>query len=167
MNSPEPALIKRKTGLPGLDEITGGGLPAAGATLIIGQAGAGKSVFCLQILAKTITTGTGAIYVSFEESRAQIHRDAASFSWGKTLIAADNWDVIDAPGRHTMQRRQVALIWTGCWLSSAAGQVKPAPAGLYSMVLIVCCECNLTPTPPLPRLWPSTTGVNSSNCHCC
>lgn len=49
-------LVKRKTGIPGLDEVTLGGLPAHGATLIIGTPGAGKTVLCLQIIANRLLT---------------------------------------------------------------------------------------------------------------
>jgi circadian clock protein KaiC len=45
-------LERLTTGIPGLDEITGGGLPAGRNTLVSGMAGAGKTVFAVQFLAR-------------------------------------------------------------------------------------------------------------------
>lgn len=89
-------LTKRETGIPGLDRMTGGGLPARGAVLLIGEAGAGKTVMCLQILAAGIQRGEGGVFVSFEESADQVERDAESFTWGAALRSSDRWRVIDA-----------------------------------------------------------------------
>ena len=43
-------LKKSATGIPGLDEITGGGLPAGRTTLVCGTAGSGKTLLSLQFL---------------------------------------------------------------------------------------------------------------------
>lgn len=90
---------KRRTGIADLDRVTEGGLPAGQATLILGQAAAGKTVLALQVLARAIEGGEGAIFVSFEESPEQVRRDAASFSWGAELLASDRLQIIDARPR--------------------------------------------------------------------
>lgn len=90
---------KRRTGIADLDRITEGGLPAGQATLILGQAAAGKTVLAVQVLARAIEGGGGAIFVSFEESPEQVRRDAASFSWGAELLASDRLQIIDARPR--------------------------------------------------------------------
>jgi circadian clock protein KaiC len=95
MTSHEAALKKRSTGIPGLDAVTGGGLPAAGATLVLGEPGAGKTALGLQILAGAVASG-GGVLVSFEESREQLARDALSFDWGAKLLDSDRWELIDA-----------------------------------------------------------------------
>ena len=92
----EQQLIKRATDIPGLDAMTGGGLPAAGGTLMLGRPAAGKTVLALQILAHAIARGEGGVFVSFEESCAQILRDAASFRWGPSLAEAERFELIDA-----------------------------------------------------------------------
>lgn len=40
------------TGIPGLDEMIGGGLPVPSSTLVAGEAGTGKTTFCNQFLCK-------------------------------------------------------------------------------------------------------------------
>lgn len=96
MNDTNWKLEKRSTGIPGLDHLTRGGLPKHQATLILGQAGAGKTVLALQILAHAIAEGSGGVFVTFEESPAQVRRNADSFSWGDALNRSDAWFTIDA-----------------------------------------------------------------------
>jgi circadian clock protein KaiC len=96
MTSEGAALIKRPTGIEDLDAVTRGGLPARGATLVMGEAGAGKTVLGLQILANAVEAGEGGVYMSFEESRDGIARGAASFQWGPGLMASERVRVIDA-----------------------------------------------------------------------
>ena len=96
MSADDNRLTKRATGIDGLDAVTRGGLPAAGATLVIGGAGAGKTILGLQLLAGAIERGEGGVFVSFEESPAQIRRSAASFDWGEALTASDRLALLDA-----------------------------------------------------------------------
>lgn len=99
MSDKETKLEKRTTGIVGLDNVTGGGLPSGQATLVLGQAAAGKTVLGLQILARAIERGAGGVFVTFEESPAQVRRDAASFNWGPKLLESDQWQLIDASPR--------------------------------------------------------------------
>ena len=99
MNDNDWKLIKRETGIAGLDHVTGGGLPSGQATLVLGQAAAGKTVLGLQILAGAVERGEGAVFVTFEESPSQVKRDAASFRWGVQLLESDGWRLIDARPR--------------------------------------------------------------------
>jgi len=45
-------LQKERTGIPGFDEITGGGVPAGRPTLVCGSAGAGKTLFAMEFLVR-------------------------------------------------------------------------------------------------------------------
>jgi circadian clock protein KaiC len=96
VNTTDAQVQKRKTGIAGLDHVTKGGLPSGQATLILGQAAAGKTVLGLQVLARAVERGEGGIFVTFEESPMQVERDAASFHWGAALLASDRWQLIDA-----------------------------------------------------------------------
>lgn len=99
MNDEETKLQKLETGIVGLDNVTGGGLPSGQATLVLGQAAAGKTVLGLQVLARAVERGEGGVFVTFEESPAQVKRDAASFNWGPELLESDRWQLIDARPR--------------------------------------------------------------------
>jgi len=50
-----PQLAKSPTGITGLDEILGGGIPAGRPTLVCGSAGCGKSLFAAEFLIRGIT----------------------------------------------------------------------------------------------------------------
>ena len=59
-------LEKSKSGIDGLDEITGGGFPKGRPTLICGSAGCGKTLMGIQFLVKGITEyGEPGVFMSF------------------------------------------------------------------------------------------------------
>jgi circadian clock protein KaiC len=69
------------TGIPGLDEMTGGGLPRADATAVLGPSGSGKTVIALRFITQGLREGDRCLYVSFQEDAHQLVRKAASFGW--------------------------------------------------------------------------------------
>jgi circadian clock protein KaiC len=88
---------KKSTGIDGLDDITGGGLPEIGLTAVTGGPGAGKTVFALQVaFNRLVRHGEPAIFVTFEEPEKQILRDAASFDWGSGEFSPEQFHVVEA-----------------------------------------------------------------------
>jgi circadian clock protein KaiC len=55
------------TGVAGLDEITGGGIPAGDVVMITGPAGSGKTTFATQFVAEGLRTGESCVVAVFEE----------------------------------------------------------------------------------------------------
>jgi circadian clock protein KaiC len=79
---PDGPLAKSPTGIPGFDEVTGGGLPAGRLSAIIGGPGAGKTVFAVQTLVNRFrSTGEPGIFVAFEEPVSSILSNMAGFDW--------------------------------------------------------------------------------------
>ncbi len=73
---------KASTGIAGLDEITGGGLPQGRTTLLVGGPGSGKTIFALQFLVQGAAIGDEpGIFVAFEESADRIVANADGFGW--------------------------------------------------------------------------------------
>jgi circadian clock protein KaiC len=73
---------KSPTGIPGLDEITGGGLPRGRTTLVIGGPGSGKTILGLQFLVNGAREyGEAGIFVAFEETSKRIVTNADGFGW--------------------------------------------------------------------------------------
>ena len=72
---------KAPTGIAGLDEITGGGLPRGRTTLLLGGSGSGKTILALQFLVNGIQRDEAGIFVAFEETPARIAGNAATFGW--------------------------------------------------------------------------------------
>ena len=58
---------KAPTGIAGLDEITGGGLPRGRTTLLVGGSGSGKTILALQFLVNGVQQrDEPGIFVAFE-----------------------------------------------------------------------------------------------------
>ncbi|WP_249138318.1 ATPase domain-containing protein [Phenylobacterium montanum] len=57
------------SGIAELDKLLGGGLDRGTGTMIIGPAGTGKSMVCLQFLKAALERGEAGLVVSFDESR--------------------------------------------------------------------------------------------------
>src|ERR1700729_1218808 len=70
----EPRLV---TGIAELDRVAGGGFVAGSATLIGGEPGIGKSTLLIQACAAVARSGGRVVYVSGEESTAQVRLRAA------------------------------------------------------------------------------------------
>lgn len=85
MNVAEPVRIhptKAPTGITGLDEITGGGLPRGRTTLLVGGSGSGKTILALQFLVHGAQRcDEPGIFVAFEETPARIVANAETFGW--------------------------------------------------------------------------------------
>lgn len=71
-------LLKVATGIPGFDEITGGGLPRGRPTLVCGGPGCGKTLFGLEFLIHGAEHGESGVFVSFEENEEDVLRNASS-----------------------------------------------------------------------------------------
>lgn len=82
------SLPKSPTGIPGLDEITSGGLPKARPTLVAGSAGCGKTLFAMEFLVKGATQyDEPGVFVTFEENAEELAQNVASLGFDlKELI---------------------------------------------------------------------------------
>lgn len=73
------AISKSATGIEGLDQITGGGLPKQGATLVAGNVGCGKTLLAMQFLVNgALRDNEPGIFVALEESDQELKRYFAS-----------------------------------------------------------------------------------------
>ena len=72
------ALAKARTGIPGFDEITGGGLPRARPTLLCGSAGCGKTVMAMEFLVHgAVDFGEPGVFMAFEETPGELEQNFA------------------------------------------------------------------------------------------
>jgi circadian clock protein KaiC len=89
-------LQKERTGIPGFDEITGGGLPSGRPTLVCGSAGAGKTLFAMEFLVRGASLfNEPGVFMSFEESSQELATNVASLGFDLTQLAADKKLVLD------------------------------------------------------------------------
>jgi DNA repair protein RadA/Sms len=64
--------VARSSGVPELDRVLGGGLVPGAAILLAGEPGVGKSTLLLEVAAQTARTRQRTLYVTGEESAAQV-----------------------------------------------------------------------------------------------
>src|SRR4051794_4264159 len=82
------ALAKCPTGISGLDDVTGGGLPRGRPTLVCGSAGSGKTLFAVEFLVRGATQfGEPGVLLSFEESEAELTDNVRSLGFDLTDLA--------------------------------------------------------------------------------
>ncbi len=75
-------VARTPTGIPGLDEMLGGGFPQGRVLLVLGEPGAGKTILCSQFLANGIEKfGENGLFVSIEEGKNFYDREMKQFGW--------------------------------------------------------------------------------------
>ncbi len=72
---------KIPSGIPGFDEVLGGGLERGWSYLLKGGSGSGKTIFGLQFLLQGLRNGEKVVYISFDESQQEVQMQANSFGW--------------------------------------------------------------------------------------
>ena len=75
-------LPKAATGVHGLDEVTGGGLPRGRPTLVCGSAGCGKTLLAMEFLVRgAIDHGEPGVFMSFEETARDLTENVRSLGF--------------------------------------------------------------------------------------
>src|SRR6266404_8559029 len=79
---PGLALEKAPTGIQGLDEITGGGIPKGRPTLVCGGAGCGKTLLAAEFLVRGATKyQQPGVFIAFEETEEELAKNVASLGF--------------------------------------------------------------------------------------
>ncbi|HYF44354.1 MAG TPA: ATPase domain-containing protein [Ramlibacter sp.] len=76
-----PEQERAPSGVPGLDDVLGGGLPSNHLYLIEGNPGAGKTTLGLQFLRKGADVGEKGLYITLSETAAELRTIAGSHGW--------------------------------------------------------------------------------------
>lgn len=80
-NVPPGAETVHSTGVPGLDEVLGGGLTASRLYLLQGEPGAGKTTVALQFLREGASRGEPVLYITLSETIEELQGVARSHGW--------------------------------------------------------------------------------------
>jgi circadian clock protein KaiC len=89
-------LQKAPTGISGLDDVTGGGLPRGRPTLVCGPAGCGKTLLAMEFLVRGITQyNEPGVFVAFEETAEDLTANVASLGFDLKQFEADGQLVIE------------------------------------------------------------------------
>jgi KaiC/GvpD/RAD55 family RecA-like ATPase len=92
---------KVKSGIIGLDSLLDGGLNKNSSTVIIGSTGAGKTTLATQFIRRGLLDGSECIFISLDENKEQIIRDAVNMGWDDILyfIQEEKLVFVDASGK--------------------------------------------------------------------
>src|SRR6202046_5206889 len=86
-----PSLPKAPSGIKGLDEITGGGLPAGRPTLVCGGPGSGKTLLALTFLVRGAREDNEpGVLLSFDERIADVETNSMSLGFDLAALRRDN-----------------------------------------------------------------------------
>lgn len=89
-------LPKTLTGITGLDEITGGGLPEGRPTLICGSAGCGKTLFSLEFIVRgAVDFNEPGVFMAFEEKADELAINVASLGFDLEQLQKDKLIKVD------------------------------------------------------------------------
>jgi circadian clock protein KaiC len=89
-------LLKTPTGIKGLDEVIGGGLPQGRPTLVCGAAGCGKTLFAMEFLVRGATQyNEPGVFMSFEETAEELTENVATLGFDMERLVASNRLLLD------------------------------------------------------------------------
>jgi circadian clock protein KaiC len=118
------------TGIAGLDDILGGGLPAGRLYLLQGNPGAGKTTLALQFLMEGAARGERVLYITLSETRDEMIAVAESHGWDLGAVELFELSQIEELTRAETQQTmfhpgQVELTETMRLLLDTADRVDP------------------------------------------
>jgi circadian clock protein KaiC len=91
-----PTQERASTGIPGLDDVLGGGFPIRHLYLVEGDPGAGKTTLGLQFLTEGARNGERGLYVTLSETSAELRTVAASHGW--SLEGIELFELVSSEG---------------------------------------------------------------------
>ena len=113
---------KIPSGIKGLDEITGGGLPKGRPALVSGGPGCGKTLFAMEFIARGITDyNEPGVFIAFEEKIDDLKKNFNSlgFDLEDLVRRRRNWSSTTSPSTGPRSRRPVSTI-SKVYLSGSA-----------------------------------------------
>ena len=92
---------KIRSGIYGLNPLLDGGVNENSTTVVIGRSGAGKTTLATQFIRRGLQDGQEGVFVSLDENKEQIIREAVEMGWSDILdyLADELLVFIDASGR--------------------------------------------------------------------
>ncbi len=128
------AVERIASGIQGFDELVDGGLERSSQTLVVGDVGAGKTIFGLHYLVGGAQRGDTGLFVTFEESPASLHATMADFGWpSRDEVLPAKIHIVDVPLEELAQEVDAGYPT----LAKALADVKPSRVVVDSIGSIV------------------------------
>lgn len=125
-----PEQRRASTGVPGLDNILGGGLPTHHLYLVEGTPGSGKTTLGLQFLLRGVEEGERGLYITLSETASELHTVARSHGW--SLEGVEVFELVNEEGlspesvQSILHPSEVELGETTRGVMGVVERVKPA-----------------------------------------
>lgn len=127
----QPENTRATTGIPGFDDILGGGFTENRLYLVEGVPGSGKTTLALQFLLEGVKKGESVLYVTLSESEAELRDVASSHGWSldgvviRELVPSE--DSLRPDDQYTMfHPSEVELSETTKTILADVEEIKPA-----------------------------------------
>ncbi|HEY0664223.1 MAG TPA: ATPase domain-containing protein, partial [Thiobacillaceae bacterium] len=91
-----PVQDRASTGIPGLDDVLGGGLPSRHIYLVEGDPGSGKTTLGLHFLLEGVRRDEKGLYVTLSETATELRTVAASHGW--SLEGIELFELVSSEG---------------------------------------------------------------------
>ena len=125
---------KLATGIAGFDQITSGGLPKGRATLLAGTAGSAKTVFAMQFLVEGAQREESGVFVTFEETPADLRKNMRGFGWDIAKLEADKKICfVDASPRPDEERVEAGAYDFGALVARVESAIRKVDAKRVSL----------------------------------
>jgi circadian clock protein KaiC len=140
------------SGIPGLDDLMNGGARQGDASLVTGPSGVGKTTFGLRWLIQGMERGENCLYITFQDTGAQLVSVATNFGWdlaayresGQLVISYVpmgelDLDVLATSARSEISKHPISrvVIDSLSELTFAAREEERFPAYMRSLVGLV------------------------------
>jgi circadian clock protein KaiC len=147
ISTSSPPRDRVKTGVAGLDDILGGGLPARRLYLAQGSPGSGKTTLALQFLLEGARQGEPCLYISLSETAEEVKAVADSHGWsldGVTIFEALVQDSAVEEENTLFQPAEIELGERMKFILAEVDRLQPT-----RVVLDSCSELRLLAQSPL------------------
>ncbi len=109
---------EKSTGIPGLDEMLGGGVPSGYSILVAGSSGSGKTVLATQFVAAGLAAGESAVVATFDRRLQELVSTASNRRAVETLLGNDKVGLVylrplDLSIDETLEEIQLAVARLG------------------------------------------------------
>jgi circadian clock protein KaiC len=97
--APATVLERCATGIEGLDDILGGGIPRGNMVLVAGSVGTGKTTLCLEFLVRGAEHGERSLFLSVTEASDKLIQNLSTFEFFRPdLVQNRSLVFVDLPG---------------------------------------------------------------------
>lgn len=94
----EPVVARCVTGIEGLDNILGGGIPRGNMVLVAGGVGTGKTTLCLEFLVRGAERGEKGLFISVTEASSKLLQNFNTFEFFRgDLVEHGLITIVDLP----------------------------------------------------------------------